>query len=116
MKSSVIFQHKPTISKASLRGYSQIAVLVDQHTRAHCYPLLAKQLPPHSVIEVMAGEDHKNLVTSQVIWQHMTELGFDRHAALIIIGGVFRGMHVLKNGVVSCITMFVSVGVGCERW
>lgn len=91
MKSSVIFQHKPTISKASLRGYSQIAVLVDQHTRAHCYPLLAKQLPPHSVIEVMAGEDHKNLVTSQVIWQHMTELGFDRHAVLIIIGGGVLG-------------------------
>ena len=39
----------------------------------------------------MAGEDHKNLVTSQVIWQHMTELGFDRHAALIIIGGGVLG-------------------------
>jgi len=91
MKSKVIFQQSPSISKASLRGYSSIAVLVDQNTKTHCYPLLAKQLPTHSVIEVMAGEEHKNLVTSQVIWQHMTELGFDRHSVLIILGGGVLG-------------------------
>lgn len=91
MKSQVIFQQSPSISKALLRGYSRIAVLVDQNTRVHCYPWLAKKLPAHSVIEVMAGEEHKNLVTSQVIWQQMTELGFDRHSVLIILGGGVLG-------------------------
>jgi 3-dehydroquinate synthase len=91
MESRVIFQQSPAIGKASLRKYSRIAVLVDQNTRSLCYPLIAKQLPAHSIIEVMAGEDHKNLVTSQVIWQHMTELGFDRYSLLIILGGGVLG-------------------------
>ncbi len=71
--------------------YSQIAVLVDPNTSTHCYPHIKNSLPPHHLIEVPAGEDHKNLDTCKLIWQQLTELNLDRHSLLIILGGGVLG-------------------------
>ncbi len=71
--------------------YSRIGILVDENTRRFCYPVLQKALPPHHTIVVPAGEEHKNLVTCQFIWQQLTDNGFDRHSVLIILGGGVAG-------------------------
>lgn len=73
------------------KNYSAIAVLVDENVYRLCYPLLEKTLPPHTVIKVTSGEEHKTLETCNHIWQGMTDQALDRHAALIVIGGGVLG-------------------------
>ena len=84
-------QAKPSFNKASLSKYSSIGVLVDENTRRLCYPSIKDQLPQHQVIEVLSGEVNKNLASCQFIWQRFTDLGFDRHALIIICGGGVLG-------------------------
>lgn len=76
----------------TLRGYivnrySQIAVLVDENTKRHCYPLVRDVIPTHSLIEIKAGEKYKTIETCCTIWDHLTQAKFDRHGLVIIIGG-----------------------------
>ncbi|MBI3220520.1 MAG: 3-dehydroquinate synthase [Bacteroidetes bacterium] len=70
---------------------TQLAVLVDTNTRQQCYPLIQSVLPSHHIIEVAAGEEHKNLATCTQIWQQLTDLQFDRHGLVIVIGGGVLG-------------------------
>ena len=62
-----------------------LAVLVDDNTEKHCLPLL--KLQNATVIQIPAGERHKNLHTCEQIWHHMTEAGMGRSSILINIGG-----------------------------
>jgi 3-dehydroquinate synthase len=73
------------------KSYSQVAVITDPNTRLHCYPGIRDYLPNHELLEVPAGEDHKNLDTCKLIWQQLTELNFDRHSLLLILGGGVLG-------------------------
>lgn len=84
-------QKKPSLNKASLRKYSCIGVLVDENTRRLCYEQIRDKLPPHHVIQIPAGETHKNLYTCQQIWQQLTDYQFDRHSLLIVLGGGVLG-------------------------
>lgn len=84
-------QKEPSLSQAFLRKYSRIGVLVDENTRRFCYEQIRANLPPHHIIQVPAGEVHKNLHTCQQIWQHLTDYQFDRHSLLIIAGGGVLG-------------------------
>ncbi len=72
-------------------SFTQLAVLVDENTRKNCYPIIQSVLPTHHVIEVAAGEENKNLTTSTHIWQMLTDLQFDRHGLVIVIGGGVLG-------------------------
>ena len=67
--------------------FSQLAVLVDENTKADCYPLIEAILPKHSLIEITSGEEHKNLRTCEHIWEQFTLNGFDRKSLLINLGG-----------------------------
>ncbi len=71
--------------------FTQLAVLVDENTQKYCYPLIQSALPPHHVIEVKAGEECKNLITCTHIWQQLTDLQFDRHALVLVLGGGVLG-------------------------
>jgi 3-dehydroquinate synthase len=73
------------------QSFTQIGVLVDANTKQYCYPLVKDSIPPHLLIEVAAGEDFKNITTCQQIWQQLTDLNFDRHALLVVIGGGVLG-------------------------
>ncbi len=73
------------------KKYSKIIVLVDEHTKAACYPVLEKSLPQHSLVTVQSGEERKTIATCEIIWQAMTDEKLDRHAALIILGGGVLG-------------------------
>jgi 3-dehydroquinate synthase len=73
------------------RGYTKVAVLTDENTVTHCYPLLQEFLPPHHLITVESGEVHKTLDTCDDIWTEMTLQYLDRHSVLIVIGGGVLG-------------------------
>jgi 3-dehydroquinate synthase len=73
------------------RSYSKIAILMDENTRAKCYPLIQRLLPAHSVIELNAGEEYKNLRSCETIWEALTDDEFDRHSVLIVLGGGVLG-------------------------
>lgn len=67
--------------------YSAIFVIADNSTSRHCYPLLKPLLPKHTMIRIKAGEEQKNLVTCQQIWDALTHANADRHALVLNLGG-----------------------------
>lgn len=69
------------------RHYTRTAVLVDENTRRDCWPLLEPHLDNPLLIEIPAGEAHKNLETCQYIWSQMLEGGLDRRSVLLNLGG-----------------------------
>lgn len=71
--------------------YKKIAVLTDENTLTHCYPLIQPHLPEHAVITINSGEENKTLQTCEQIWAQMTDLAMDRHAVLIVLGGGVLG-------------------------
>src|SRR5436190_11592769 len=88
---AIKIQKAPAFNKTVLKKYSSLAVLVDENTRQHCYELIRSKLPDHKVIQIAAGEGHKNLYTCQHIWQGLTEQHLDRHSLLVVIGGGVLG-------------------------
>jgi len=69
------------------RAFSKVAVLVDENTLHHCYPLVKSYLPEHHLIQLQSGEAHKTLQTCEYIWQQMTDLNLDRWSVLVNLGG-----------------------------
>ena len=82
---------KAVSSFLSNSSYSSICVLLDEHTEADCYPVIAKSLPEHKIIRVLSGEENKNINTCSLIWQQLTEFTMDRHGLLIVLGGGVLG-------------------------
>jgi 3-dehydroquinate synthase len=95
MSSSLIsIQNNPQELLSSFladRSYSSIAILTDINTQQHCYPHIHTLLKDSEVINIPAGEEHKNLESCQLIWEKLTSLRFDRHSMLIILGGGVLG-------------------------
>lgn len=82
------------IGKGSLQTiehstYSAIAILVDEHTKAHCLDIFLEesQINPKLIIEIHSGEEHKNISSCEHIWQQMTNAQFDRKSLLVNLGG-----------------------------
>jgi len=67
--------------------FTHVGVLTDENTKRHCYPIVLKSLPEHILIEIPAGENHKNLRTCETIWDALTKNTFDRKSLLINLGG-----------------------------
>jgi len=94
MSSPVIIQQSPQqLIKSFLSGkqYSAVAVLADVNTYTSCYSLIKEELPPHHLITLEAGEEYKNLESCQHVWKELTQVGLDRHALLIVLGGGVLG-------------------------
>lgn len=88
---TIRIQAAPALPKAFLKGYTSMAVLVDENTLRHCYEKVKQQLPPHRLIVVPAGEKQKNLNTCTLVWEQFTNAGLDRHALVVVIGGGVLG-------------------------
>ncbi|QMU29269.1 3-dehydroquinate synthase [Adhaeribacter radiodurans] len=71
----------------SNRAFDKVAVLVDENTHAHCYPLLRKYLPEHTLIQIKSGEEHKTLATCEHVWQQLTDIKASRWSVLVNVGG-----------------------------
>jgi 3-dehydroquinate synthase len=72
------------------KGYSTLFILLDENTMEHCYPKFIPNFQTEKtieVIEVEAGEIHKNIETCVGVWNAITELGGDRKSLLITLGG-----------------------------
>ncbi|WGK64405.1 3-dehydroquinate synthase [Croceiramulus getboli] len=72
------------------KDFSILFVLVDTNTHEHCLGLFLRQLETHTpieVIEIDAGEEHKNLDTCIGVWEVLAELGADRKSAILNLGG-----------------------------
>lgn len=70
--------------------YSGIFILTDENTSTHCLPgflaNLATELP-FEIIEIEAGEEHKNISTCTEVWHALTDLGAERKSLMINLGG-----------------------------
>jgi 3-dehydroquinate synthase len=66
---------------------SKVAVLVDENSLKHCYPIIQDSLPEHIIIEIKSGEENKNLESCQHIWNALTGYEFDRSSLIIALGG-----------------------------
>lgn len=91
MKGSVLFSKDKLLSVLDESRYSNVAVLTDANTNKLCFPVIESLIPKFTLIEVAAGEEHKNLETCKVIWHQLTKLNFDRHSLLIVLGGGVLG-------------------------
>lgn len=69
--------------------FSQLFVLVDEHTKEHCWPRIAPVVHQHApkIIEIASGETHKNLRTCEHIWQQLMAHRAGRDALLLNLGG-----------------------------
>lgn len=77
-------------SLVSSKNYSSVFILVDDNTLNCCYPRFIQLFAtdkPIEVIQIDAGEVHKNMETCMGVWNVMTELGSDRKSLLITLGG-----------------------------
>lgn len=83
--------HQNRVGKYFLeqKKYHQILVIADENTEKHCLPQLAKALEGQafSLINIPAGEQYKHIGTCQQIWQQMLNMGVDRQALVINLGG-----------------------------
>lgn len=71
-------------------AYSKIFILADSNTAQHCLPQFLQQLATEieiEIIEIEAGEAHKNIETCTGVWSALAELGADRKSILINVGG-----------------------------
>jgi 3-dehydroquinate synthase len=80
------------VSKAIVEtGYSQVYVLMDEHTNEHCLPLLQEALVDYEVyfffLEVPSGEASKDLSTCASLWESLSEDNADRKTLLLNLGG-----------------------------
>ena len=71
-------------------NYSKIFILVDENTHDLCLPLFMAEINgdySYEIIEIEAGEIHKNLETCAQVWEAMSELDAERKSLMINVGG-----------------------------
>ncbi len=72
------------------KEYSKLFLLVDQNTHQSCLSVFLANLIEKSsfeIIEIPAGEAHKQIETCTQVWNSISELGGDRKSLLINLGG-----------------------------
>lgn len=79
----------PALARLAHGGeFDDIFVLVDENTRRHCLPHLAfLGLKADRILEIPAGESHKNLDTCHWLWARLLEKQATRKALLLNLGG-----------------------------
>lgn len=78
------------LNRVLVLQYPEVYFLVDTNTRKHCLPLVVENLSSiysHHIIEVEAGETHKNLEVAVTIWRTLSQYGATRKNLLINVGG-----------------------------
>jgi 3-dehydroquinate synthase len=75
------------LSELITKSSASVFVVCDENTLRCCYPLAAKFLPPHQIITIQAGEEHKTLSACEGIWTYLTKHKAERGSVLINLGG-----------------------------
>ncbi|RXJ45953.1 3-dehydroquinate synthase [Gelidibacter gilvus] len=82
--------------------FSKLFIIVDTNTHTHCLPHFMSKLETDlecEIIEIEAGEAHKNIDTCVGVWNALSELGADRKSLIINVGG---GVVTDLGGFVAC--------------
>lgn len=82
--------------------FSKLFILVDINTHENCLPEFMSQLETEisiEIIEIEAGEHHKNIETCVGVWNALSELGADRKSLILNLGG---GVVTDLGGFVAC--------------
>ncbi|MGF1556658.1 3-dehydroquinate synthase [Paucihalobacter sp.] len=82
--------------------FSKIFVIVDSNTHDYCLPKFLANVETEvtiEIIEIEAGEIHKNIETCVGVWEALAELDADRKALIINLGG---GVVTDLGGFVAC--------------
>ncbi len=77
-------------SHLAANHYSKVFVLVDSNTKKDCLPLFTSKLNSNvgfELLEMPAGEIHKNIATCTTLWEELSNLDADRKSLLINLGG-----------------------------
>lgn len=72
------------------KNYSKIFILTDTNTNEHCSAVFLSELATETqieIIEIEAGETHKNLSTCTELWNILIEFKADRKSLIIGLGG-----------------------------
>ena len=71
------------------KNYSKIFILTDTNTNEHCSAVFLSELATETqieIIEIEAGETHKNLSTCTELWNILIEFKADRKSLIIGLG------------------------------
>ncbi|MFQ3575089.1 MAG: 3-dehydroquinate synthase [Cytophagales bacterium] len=68
---------------------TKIFLVVDENTNLHCFPKLKADLNAFEFykVQIVSGEENKNLNTCTSIWKAMTDAGLDRKSLVLNLGG-----------------------------
>lgn len=83
-------------------SFSKLFIIVDTNTHLHCLPHFMSNLETDlecEIIEIEAGEAHKNIDTCVGVWNALSELGADRKSLIINVGG---GVVTDLGGFIAC--------------
>lgn len=83
-----IFDHLAGL--LSERNYSKLFLLVDENTEKHCMPELVSRveaLQDAEILEIESGEENKSIEVCVQLWNALSELGADRRALIVNLGG-----------------------------
>ncbi|RNA62404.1 3-dehydroquinate synthase [Chryseobacterium nematophagum] len=72
------------------KSFSKIFILVDENTHEYCLPILLGNMETDlgfEILEIEAGEEMKNIQTTNQLWEILTEMQADRKALIINLGG-----------------------------
>lgn len=69
----------------------KIFVLVDEHTKVMCLPLMPEKVSGATILEIENGEKSKSVATCEKLWQQLTKHHADRKSLLINLGGGMVG-------------------------
>lgn len=84
------------------KNVSKLFILVDGNTHEFCLPKFLAKVETNATIEIIeieAGETHKNIDTCVGVWEALSELDADRKALIINLGG---GVVTDLGGFVAC--------------
>lgn len=87
-KKNIIFGTDINESLSSIiqeKGYDRIFILTDENTRKCCLPRINTK--GSHIIEIPAGDEHKNLESLGKVWSALSHEGATRHSLLINLGG-----------------------------
>ncbi|TDU39994.1 3-dehydroquinate synthase [Gelidibacter sediminis] len=83
-------------------SFSKLFIVVDTNTHTYCLPKFMSKLETdlaYEIIEIEAGESHKNIDTCVGVWNALSELEADRKGLVINLGG---GVVTDLGGFVAC--------------
>lgn len=88
--SYILGKDATALSIKKLNEFNQRFILVDENTKEHCLPIfnsLTNNIHIDGIITIKAGFNNKNISQTIDVWNQLTDLGAERDALIINLGG-----------------------------